>query len=196
MTHRLHSPARALNPPKALRHKRGWTIAAACTLIWVTVPVSAADGSPLLGFDWGTARTVVAEEGPGELVIAGSRRVVRHAAVGGIPMTLNYLFDDNGLWQVRYFNRARYDDPVGYVDDYDTLLARLTDMFGEPETERRQWRNDDLRDRPEYHGQAVQVGHLKKMAGWATERAVVLTTLDNESFRPVHKVMLTDPTTR
>lgn len=145
------------------------------------------------GFTWGTPQARVAEAGPGELILAGERRVIRHAEIAGIPMTLNYRFDSDGLYQVRYFNRARHAVPGDYLADYDAVLERLVAAFGEPETDEREWRNDALQDQPEHHGRAVQVGHLSLLAGWRSERADVVTRLDNEAFRPLHDVLLTDP---
>lgn len=166
------------------------------TLLLLLGVIPAAAAAELPAFSWGETADTVAEEGRGELVLRGERRVVRHAVIAGVPMTLNYRFDTDGLWQVRYFNRARYDDPGHYLRDYDDLRQNLEDRFGEPEKEVTQWRDDQLEQRPEYHGQAVQVGHLQKMAGWKTEQATVLTTLDNESYRPIHETVITDPARR
>lgn len=144
-------------------------------------------------FDWGTGPHRVVTAGQGDLVVHGKRRVVRHVDVAGIPMTVNYRFRDGELWQVRYFSRARHEDPGRYLDDHETFRRFLADEFGEPEEVVTEWTDDLLRDRPDYHGQAVQVGHLSLMAGWDTERARVLLTLDNEMFRPVQQAILTDP---
>lgn len=144
--------------------------------------------------EWGASVEAVVEHGPGELVLRGERRVVRHAEVAGIPMTVNYRFDGDQLWQVRYFSRARHDDePARYLEDYRHFRTALAARFGEPDDVVEEWTDELLVERPEYHGQAVQVGHLALAAGWAHEDALILLTLEDESFRPVQQAILTAP---
>ena len=157
-------------------------------ILWATPLV--ADLPP---YDWGETYQNVVDTGPGEIILSGDRRIVRHAELVGVPVTINYRFRDDELWQVRYLNRALYEDPGRYLDDYDHLKAHLIEHFGEPDETDAVWTNEDLRDRPEYHGQAVQVGFLTLVSGWQASQARVFMTLDNESFRPVQQLVLTDP---
>lgn len=163
-------------------------------LVGLLLAASLQAGDALHAPEWGLSSDAVVEDGPGELILHGDRRVVRHAEVAGIPMTLNYRFDDDRLWQLRYFSRARHDDDPGrYLDDYRHFRARLVERFGQPDDTVEEWTDELLIERPDYHGQAVQVGHLTLMAGWKRAEALILLTLDDESFRPVQQAILTDP---
>ena len=163
-------------------------------LAGLLVAVSLQAGNDVDAPEWGASIERMAVDGPGELVLRGDRRVVRHADLAGIPMTVNYRFEGDGLWQVRYFSRARHDDHPGrYLDDYRHLRSVFAARFGEPDEVAEEWTDELLIERPEYHGQAVQVGHLTLVAGWDHEEALILLTLDDESFRPVQHAILTDP---
>jgi|GEM_PF-5202824 len=164
---------------------------------WLTLSLllvaPGAVASDVLQPQWGAQQASIAADGPGQLVLDGARRVVRHTDVAGIPFTLNYRFEDDRLRQVRLFSRARHADPGRYIDDHFNLEAELTGIYGEPDVADAEWTDDQLMDRPEYHGQAVQVGFLTLVAGWEHADARVFLTLERQSFRPAQRLILTDP---
>lgn len=142
---------------------------------------------------WGDDQASVRAAAGGELVIDGPQRLIHHGTYAGIPVTVNRRFDDGGLRQVRYFNRADHRRPVDYIEDFERLRRHLTDTYGKPDLDLREWRSDALRERPGMDGMALAGGKLFLVAGWETPEALILMTLQREHTAIAHQLVFTDP---
>lgn len=142
---------------------------------------------------WGDDQASVRAAAGGELIIDGPRRLIHHGTYAGLPVTVNRRFDDGGLRQVRYFNRAGHRRPAGYIEDFERLRRHLTDAYGEPDLDLREWRSDTLREQPGMDGMALAGGKLVLVAGWETPEARILMTLQREHTAIAHQLVFTDP---
>lgn len=170
---------------------RGPATAVLATLLVSLAPATGADG--FAGLSWGDSRdTVVAALGE-KPVLDGPRLLVHHDRYAGTRMTINRRFDEDGLWQIRYFNRELHDDYNRYISDYERIRSHLVEEYGEPDVSRKQWQNDRLKERPDHHGAAIAAGDLVYMSGWDTGRTKILMIMQGEQFRVAHHLIFTDP---
>lgn len=143
--------------------------------------------------DWGDDQESVRSAAPGTLVIDVPGRLIHHGEYAGMPVTVNRRFDDGGLRQVRYFNRAGHASPEDYIRDFERLRRTLVDAHDEPELDVREWRSDALREQPGMEGIALAGGKLVLVAGWNTPDALILMTLQREHTGIAHQLVFTDP---
>lgn len=163
----------------------------ACVALWLLADPAAADG--MRGSAWGESLDAAVTSEASDPVLRGSALLVHHDRFADIAMTINRRFDDDGLWQIRYFNRELHADPEPYITDYEAVRDYLSSVWGHPEIDEKRWRNPQLRGQPEHYGKAVAAGQLVYFTGWRTEQAQIYMTLRAEQFRVAHHVVFTDP---
>ncbi|MFO7857998.1 MAG: hypothetical protein R6V11_03665 [Ectothiorhodospiraceae bacterium] len=140
---------------------------------------------------WGADREALS--GEGDTIIETPGRRTLHAQWRGLPVTVNQRFDDGGLYQVRYFNRAAHADPQAFVRDFRRLRRELEAAYGEPERVVRDWRSERLREQTDMEGMALAGGKLSLLVAWETATARVVMTLRREHMALAHQVVVTDP---
>lgn len=168
----------------------------------LTLPCSAALGLALAtsaiantpsGDGWGSSQEHVRAQAVETPVLDAPGRLVHHTHYQDTPVTLNRRFGDDGLWQVRYFNRSVHDEPAAFLTDYQRWQARLTEQYGEPERDVREWRNDSLKEQGGMEGMGLAGGHLTLFTAWETDEAMIVMTLQREHMAMAHQLLFTDP---
>ena len=142
-------------------------------------------------YPWGAGMEAVS--GQGDLIIETPRRRTLHTQWRGLPVTVNQRFEDGGLYQVRYFNRAGHAEPKAFVRDFRRLRRELEAVYGEPERIVRDWRSERLREQADKEGMALAGGKLSLLVAWETASARLVMTLQREHMALAHQVVVTDP---
>lgn len=158
-----------------------------CCLPLVTACAAAPLGPGHLGWDASPARVAAAEAGTP--IVRTEDRLVYHRQLAGIAMTVVYHFSDRRLTAMRCLNREGHDDRNRYIRDYERLRARLSERFGPPVFDRKQWRRPLFRDDPERHGDAIAAGHLVYLAEWRTRDTEVAMTLRSDRLAIAHELV-------
>lgn len=86
--------------------------------------------------------------------------------VAGREALLFYKHIDNIVTGGGYSFQVEHDDKNGYIDDYETLKAQLTEEYGWPISDEVVWKNDLYRQDLDQHGLAVGMGYLIFWADW------------------------------
>jgi hypothetical protein len=97
----------------------------------------------------------------GALIYGGT--LLDHRTVEG------YDFRDGALVRGQYVVLQRPVNGLNeFIEYYDAVKAALVDRYGAPHSDRTIWDDDLYRPLPDYRGVAVQIGHLRYSATWAT----------------------------
>ena len=142
---------------------------------------------------WGSSREAVRAQAMESPVLDAPGMLVHHTDYQNTPVTVNRRFNENGLWQVRYFNRSGHDEPAAFLEDYQRWQAQLTEQYGEPERDVRQWRNDTLREQHGMEGMGLAGGQLTLFMAWDTGEVQIVMTLQREHMAMAHQLLFTDP---
>ncbi len=114
-----------------------------------------------------------------------------------------YIFVHDKLIRVRYTFNARHSDPNDFIQDFQTMEAKLA---GKRVTDRAIWTDDSTQDEPKSYldqdratatgilpsdravGLAVSLGHLKMYTEWTALHSKVLHTLTGAAGHITHQL--------
>jgi len=102
--------------------------------------------------------------------------------VAGFSCIAAYYFLNDKLVMGKFIITTPHADKTLYLQDYDSLVTKLTAKYGKPVQNEFFWRNDLYRNDPEQWGMAVAVGHLSRIAHWVTPRTEVWLGLKGDNY--------------
>lgn len=74
-----------------------------------------------------------------------------------------------------------------YISDYESINEALKSLYGEPDGEFIDWKNDLYKNDPQQYGFAVSAGHLVYGARWtANDGSIVIHMLSGDNFEISH----------
>lgn len=104
--------------------------------------------------------------------------------VAGLDAYLLYGFDDDGkLYNAYYSFVEKHSNDNLYISDYNNLVDKLTEKYGEPNYNRDVWLNTLFQDHPEDYGLAVSIGHLMYGAEWETPTTKISLVLSGDNYK-------------
>lgn len=97
-----------------------------------------------------------------------------------------YIFVQDRLIRTKYVVTEDHTNKNDYILDYNRFKTALTKKYGEPVSDRQDWRNDLFKDDYSQQGLAISIGHLRFSASWVTPKTTVFLSLNGDK----HKVDL------
>jgi hypothetical protein len=143
---------------------------------------------------WGMTRDeVIKSEGkgpdrPDELLL-----VYDDVTVSDMNCVLAYKFDKDKLIGGIYYFAEAHTNENDYITDYATLVAGLTEKYGEPTTSKVNWKNDLFKDEPQDYGLAVSIGDLEYQSIWNLDNANIICSLYGDNYKISLAVVYSDP---
>lgn len=133
---------------------------------------------------WGmTKEDVIYVEGAGARETSDNVLYYTRVREEDYPADAEYTFNDGKLVQGIFYITQNKENKSITLDDYDDLIASLTERFGEPDTIDKRFATDDLKtdDRDEMM-KLVKENRFNYKTGWTvdnTEISVILFNKDN-----------------
>ena len=143
----------------------GFTVEDAATP--TPAPTLAPEERDFRGMKWGmTLSEVTAIEGEGYTTV--SEGVIRYSNlnVGGFPVESEYTFDDGRLSTCIYYSTHSHSDTNDFIDDYNSLIERYKDKYGEPQYSEQKWGEGAETSDPAEFASALENGTMMYRTGW------------------------------
>ena len=102
--------------------------------------------------------------------------------IADLEVCLFYYFLEDKLYRAAYQVTEKHAFENKYIEDYKKLKELLMKKYGEPFVDREIWENDLYKDDPERWGFAISIGHLKYVAGWATDSTEIGLMLAGDNY--------------
>jgi flagellar basal body-associated protein FliL len=109
--------------------------------------------------------------------VEGFNNVVFTDHLLGKSVGIIYHFVQSQLFASRYQLMEYRSNSNDYFTDFKDFKQGLTKKYGKPRKEVTNWKNDMMKDKPQYHGHAVLTGDLEKFAYWETETTSIVLQL-------------------
>jgi hypothetical protein len=133
------------------------------------------------GFRWGNSLGIVQATEKSQFVLKVSDdELVYKDILGGSDCNIYYIFNDNDkLASGMYVFVKQYSNPQLYLQDYTKFKKLLTEKYGEPVSEKENWRSDRRVAEKHNYGQAIADGNLTLNTVWNTDRSLIKIVLVN-----------------
>lgn len=106
------------------------------------------------------------------------------SSVAGYDASIMYMFDeDQNLDSAAYVLEEKHTNRNQYYYDYEDLVEKLTDKYGEPDYSYADWHDDLYRDDPGDWGFAIALGHVKFSSSWQDRDGnAILLVLSGDNY--------------
>lgn len=126
------------------------------------------------GYKWGTSMDdIVADEIKNDMVdgvdyfFDDNMLVFTNGSVAGYDTLIVYEFDKSGkLIYGSYSLTEEHSNKTDYYDDFCDLAELYTEKYGQPISDKVDWKDDLYKDDPSDWGMAISVGHVKFYKIW------------------------------
>ncbi len=137
---------------------------------------------------WGMSQSSFQQVYPAAVRTAPGRWALG-TGVGRHDAVRTFHFVDDQLVDIDLVFADTHRDPVGFVDDYREIQARLVARYGEPAVDQQRWSDETFRDTPEQWGMALVNDHVRFAAQWSVPGMNVRHFLQAEGIDIVHGVI-------
>lgn len=93
-----------------------------------------------------------------------------------------YFFAENQLVRARYVLEENHTNKNDYLEDYWSLKEKLKSKYGEPKTDKIEWKNDLYRSDQAQWGFAVSLGHLYYYAIWYADDTNIGLSIRGDNY--------------
>lgn len=126
------------------------------------------------GYKWGTSMDdIVADEIKNDMVdgvdylFDDNRLAIANGSVAGYDTLIVYTFDKSDkLVQGAYSLTEEHTNKTDYYNDFCDLAELYTEKYGQPLSDKVNWKNDLYKDDPSDWGMAISVGHVDFSKIW------------------------------
>ena len=110
--------------------------------------------------------------------------IITEASVAGYDAHIYYMFDDNQTFDsAAYILDEKHSNDNQYYYDYEDLVDKLTDKYGEPDYSYADWDDDLYRDDPKDWGFAVACGDVEFSSSWQDKEGnTILLVLSGDNY--------------
>lgn len=88
--------------------------------------------------------------------------------IGGLDVTILYIFTNEKLSQAIYQFKSRYSDPNTYLVNFNKMVEAYKNKYGAPWEVKEEWKNEKYKNDPDKVGQALTEGHINYATTWQT----------------------------
>jgi len=88
--------------------------------------------------------------------------------IGGLDVTILYIFTNEKLSQAIYQFKSRYSDPDTYLVNFNKMVEAYKNKYGAPSEVEEEWENEKYKNDPGKAGQALTEGHISYATTWQT----------------------------
>jgi len=130
---------------------------------------------------WGNSKNYVKDNESATLVNNKPDVLTYKKNIGKFNVLISYLFTNNKLTSGVYVVNNKYEESIKYIYDFDQLKKVLTEKYGKPDKDVKDWKIDTYKGDFKNWGKAVQEGMLTEYAIWNEEKSIVtlkLTSVD------------------
>jgi hypothetical protein len=99
-----------------------------------------------------------------------------------------YFFAENQLVRARYVLEEEHTNKNDYIEDYKSLKNKLISKYGEPSTDKTEWKNDLYRGDPSLWGFAVSLGHLYYYSIWYADDTNITLSIRGDNYK-IHTIL-------
>jgi hypothetical protein len=118
---------------------------------------------------WGSNQEAIRGKVTGELEREDGNSLIYTGRLLDHGVLEGYDFREGALVRGRYVLLQRPVNGLNeFIEYYAAVKASLTETYGLPHADQTIWDNDLYQPLPDYWGIAVQIGHLRYAATWAT----------------------------
>ncbi|MGO9019122.1 MAG: hypothetical protein ACLQVJ_12325 [Syntrophobacteraceae bacterium] len=126
---------------------------------------------------WGMTRDEVKRSESLQPVGEKKDKIFYKSTLDETPCMIAYHFLNNKLAQALYLFDQKHANPSDFIDDYNRILALLTEKYGKPVKAYTRWTNPLYENDPRYWGTALKLGHMSKIADWTTDSSEIHLSL-------------------
>ena len=109
--------------------------------------------------------------------------LVDDSAIGGMKALLGFVLTSNVVGQLHLLLLEEHSDESGHVSDFEKLRSLLVEKYGEPDSDRSNWRNPLFRSEPSKFGLAVAAGHVARAVEWELEDTSVRLSISGDNYK-------------
>ncbi len=135
---------------------------------------------------WGMNRKLVKTIETVEYLTEHDNLLFYKGKVHGLVCMISYTFIKNQLVSGTYTFDAEHSHRNQYIKDFEDVKKILTDRYGNPIDDLKDWHNYQYKDDRNEWGLAVGVGHLSYSSLWKTADSEILLRLDGEDYEISH----------
>lgn len=126
---------------------------------------------------WGMSRPEVKSSEDADYVGAGTigiddekydTSLVYEDKIGGLDVTILYIFTNEKLSQGIYQFKSRYSDPNTYLVNFNKMVEAYKKKYGAPWEVKEEWKDEKYKNDPDKLGQALTEGHISYSTTWQT----------------------------
>jgi hypothetical protein len=107
--------------------------------------------------------------------------------VGGLSVSIAFLFINDKLFKVRYLFDEEHADEDGYLTDYLSVKKLLDSKYGDSDTQQR-WNNDLYKSDTQKYGFATSIGHVVFQDDHENEKTNIIHVLQGDNYKIKHVV--------
>ena len=116
---------------------------------------------------WGMSKEeVIQAETELTLVDAGEYLIAEDAVIAQADASLLFEFNEGKLVSGVVRFKTQHSNENLYLDDYGTIKDSLTEKYGTPSVDKKEWKDTLYQNDPEDWGFAVSLGDLALISGW------------------------------
>lgn len=132
---------------------------------------------------WGMSKYEVKSLEIAPLIEEGTNSLsYENASVAYKTANILYSFADDKLYSATYFFNVSHTNYNRYIDDYDEILSKLTQKYGEPDNSEQKWSDYTYRRSKADWGRAVARGDMFYHSEWENDKTHIVLFLIGESY--------------
>ncbi len=128
-------------------------------------PTIAPEDRDFRGMKWGMSLSdVTASDGEGYTTVAEGVIRYNDLFVGGYPVSSEYHFENGKLVTCMYYTNHVNSDTSIYLVDYEEMIKRYTNKYGEPQYSEEKWGDEKAKELGK--AKALELGAMMFRTGW------------------------------
>ena len=136
---------------------------------------------------WGASKAEVRAAESTEELGEEEGRLYFESEVGGKTAGIVYDFlSDGRLAQAYYIFNEEHSNKNDYIDDFNEIEEILKRVYGPPDFDNINWKDDLYQDDPSEYGFAVSIGHVVYGASYNTETTAISHILTGNNYEITH----------
>ena len=110
--------------------------------------------------------------------------IINLDVAGFSDVTAAYIFANDKFVFGNYVFSEDHTNPTDYYNDYNDLKEKFTSLYGNPEVDKEDWKDDHYKDEPSEWGMAVITGQLECTSMWKDESGTeILLSLTGDNYK-------------
>ena len=117
--------------------------------------------------------------------------IAEDTIVAQTDASLLFVFNEGKLVSGMVQFKTQHSNENLYLDDYDAIKDSLTEKYGTPSVDKKQWKDTLYQDDPEDWGFAVSLGDLILISSWETNTTKIEHILIGDNYEITHGILYT-----